>query len=422
MLSLLLFSLPALAWSDPTNPFGLGPLGYVTNASLGPQLELWHEFYGQWPTGVAVSASGRLFANFPVQNVINFTVGELNTPTTEVPFPSLEMNTPDSLFNSTNPLFGSGYTEKLISVQSVVIDPKDRLWILDTGRPSVNGVSLLASEGGPKLIGVDLTTNQTFQTITFPTWVAYPDTYLNDVRFDLRPSITPSGQGVAYIADSSDEGRNGVIVVDLGTGTSWRHLDRAASVTADPGFLSGYDGVPFTPIHPPTVPFYPGTTLHFTTGVDGIALSADGEWFYFSPLASRRFYRIATELLRVQPGPLNPTAQDAAVAGVQYLGQHASHADGMETSNDGTIYMGAPEHDSVFAYYPSQGRWEPFVHDPKIQWPDSLSVGVDGYLYFTVNQYTRQPGINNGTDSRIKPYGVFRAQLPNAAAKVTELR
>lgn len=63
------------------------------------------------------------------------------------------------------------------------------------------------------------------------------DTYLNDVRFDLTPSITASGQGVAYITDSSMEGRTGLIIVDLGTGEAWRHLNLVREVQADPGFM-----------------------------------------------------------------------------------------------------------------------------------------------------------------------------------------
>lgn len=45
--------------------------------------------------------------------------------------------------------------------------------------------------------------------------------YLNDVRFDLNASLTPSGQGVAYITDSSQEGRNALVICDLGTGKAW---------------------------------------------------------------------------------------------------------------------------------------------------------------------------------------------------------
>jgi sugar lactone lactonase YvrE len=123
-------------------------------------------------------------------------------------------------------------------VQSVVLDPKDRLWILDTGRAQLeDGTLVPASYGGPKLVGVDITTNSVIKTIVFPTTVAFGDSYLNDVRFDLRPSVSASGQGVAYITDSSSEGRNGIIIVDLGTGESWRHLDSIPEVRAERGFV-----------------------------------------------------------------------------------------------------------------------------------------------------------------------------------------
>jgi hypothetical protein len=44
---------------------------------------------------------------------------------------------------------------------------------------------------------------------------------LNDVRFDLRRGT----EGVAFITDSAQKGANGIIVVDLGTGESWRRLN-----------------------------------------------------------------------------------------------------------------------------------------------------------------------------------------------------
>ena len=65
--------------------------------------------------------------------------------------------------------------------------------------------------GGPKLVGVDLKTDQVFKKILFPQEVSLPTTYLNDVRFDLRHR----DEGIAYITDSSQNGPNGIIVVDL---------------------------------------------------------------------------------------------------------------------------------------------------------------------------------------------------------------
>lgn len=174
-----------------------------------------------------------------------------------------------------------------------MIDAQDRLWILDTGRvQDPGGVLLAARYGGPKLVGVDLTTNKVFKTIVFPTDVAYSDSYVNDVRFDLRPSLTESGKGVAYITDSSQQGRNAIIIVDLGTGESWRHLGLTHSVRAESQFLSFIWGQPNY--------YTEGSSPVSTnpTGSDGIALSADGDTLYFGPFASRYLYSVPTARLR----------------------------------------------------------------------------------------------------------------------------
>ncbi|GKZ35211.1 hypothetical protein AbraIFM66950_005804 [Aspergillus brasiliensis] len=161
------------------------------------------------------------------------------------------------------------YANHLISVQSVVIGSKDRLWILDTGRASTaNNTLLLSSSGGTKLVGVDLTTNKVFKAIIFPRDAVYADSYTQ--RRPLRPPPHPPttntpGEGIAYLTDSSPEGCNGLIVVDLGSGTAWRHLDRLSLMTAEPDFRASIWG----------------DVIDVSTGTDGIALSADGETLYF---------------------------------------------------------------------------------------------------------------------------------------------
>ena len=84
------------------------------------------------------------------------------------------------------PVVGANYQDYFINVQSVVIDAMDRLWILDAGRPSTpSGSGTLSSHGGVKLVGIDLSTNTVFTTITFPATVAYPDSV------SLPPSCNP---------------------------------------------------------------------------------------------------------------------------------------------------------------------------------------------------------------------------------------
>lgn len=239
----------------------------------------------------------------------------------------------------------------------------DRLWILDTGRVfTPDGKTLVSSSyGGPKLIGVDLSTNEVFQTILFPQTVAFPDSYLNDVRFDLRPNVTASGNGVAYITDSSSEGRNGLIIVDLGTEEIWRHVSATEAVRPDAGFVGWVQGQ--------SIYFYDATSseaTYFPIGSDGIALSADGKSLFFCPLSSRRLYSVSTSLLRDR----SPYSELRAQQGTLYHGQKG-FSDGFETDSNGIIYMGNFEQNAVVMFNPADGLIQTFVRDPRINWVDT---------------------------------------------------
>lgn len=248
----------------------------------------------------------------------------------------------------------------------MVIDPLDRLWILDTGRVlTPDGNTLVQSSfGGPKLVRVDLDSDSVFQTILFPQTVAYPDSYVNDVRFDLRPGITESGQGVAYITDSSNEGRNGLIIVDLGTGESWRHVSATRAVWPDAGFVGFVNGQ--------SVYYYDTTTgaaINFPIGSDGLALSADGESVFFCPLGSRRLYSVPAASLRER----GPSSELLSQQGVVYRGEKG-FSDGMETDSNGLIYMGNAEQNAVVAFNPTNGTVNTFVRDPRINWVDTCEL------------------------------------------------
>ena len=59
-----------------------------------------------------------------------------------------------------------------------------------------------------------------------------------------------------------------------------------------------------------------------------------------------------------------------------------------------------------------------FARDPRIGWTDTLSVGFDGYMYFTEHQLWRVPMFYPGVDRRVKPYVLYRAKLPGNGTKV----
>ncbi|KAG7096394.1 hypothetical protein E1B28_003837 [Marasmius oreades] len=417
--SLLLF-LP-LSLGVSFQPLDQNP-GLVDNGTFGPPVEIVHLFEEEPPIGITVGQSGRAFVNFNRGDLATnpLTVAEIVNATAEVPFPSLEFNTPpDGLVNTTSGrTFGSSDSQHFINVQAVVFDPKGRLWAMDTGRPVLEGGdNPPAAPGGPKLMGFDLnnsSSNSTapFKTITFTEDVLPALGYLNDVRFDLSPNLTASGEGIAYIADS---GAHGIIVVDLGTGESWRHLDQLRSVNPVTNFLASFFG---SPTYQASI-LRPA--LHWETvaggGIDGFAISADGRFLYFTPIASRDLYRVETAPLRVNPAD-DMFATIRAAQNVQYLGQMGGAADGFETDDTGLIYISQPEHNSINTFNPKTGLVELFVRDPRMAWPDTLSVADDGFLYFTANQLWLSPVYQNGTDKRVKPFALIRVPIPGKPVRL----
>ena len=233
-------------------------------------------FNGAMPTGVTVSQQGRIFVNFPKWgDDVQFTVAEIKNGNA--------VAYPDEVFNQTDP---DDLAKALVSVQSVVVDPMDRLWILDTGSPLFQPTKY----GGPKMVCVHLTNNQVVKKILFPQDVAFPTTYLNDVRFDLRRG----SEGMAFITDSSQKGPNGIIVVDLASGESWRRLNDHPSTKAEKlqTFLPIVEGRPFLE-HQPDGSVKQGASM----GSDGIAISEDGSRLYYCPLGSRKLYSVDTDAL-----------------------------------------------------------------------------------------------------------------------------
>ncbi|WP_262107595.1 major royal jelly family protein [Arthrobacter sp. Marseille-P9274] len=350
------------------------------------QLEKVAYFHGAMPTGVTVSHEGRVFVNYPKWgDDVEYSVAEVVDGKAGA-YPNQEINRSDP----DNP------AGTLISVQSVVVDPANRLWILDTGRPLFQP----AEHGGPKLVCVDLAIDTVVKTLLFPKDVALSTSYLNDVRFDLRRGQ----EGIAYLTDSSDQGPNGIVVVDLATGESWRRLHDHPSTKAEElsDFVPVVEGRPVLERQPDG-----SAGPAIAMGSDGIAISSDGGRLYYCPLASRRLYSVATDAL------VDRSLDDVAVAAtVTEEGDKGGAGDGLESDAAGYVYATNYEHNAVLRWASgSDGAWETVTHDTRLLWPDTLSLARDGYLYVIANQLHRQSDYQNGEDLRVKPYTLFRIRV-----------
>lgn len=418
----LLFSTAA---AQTTYQNASGTILRVDSGSYGPKLEEYHYYYDQWPIGLAISSKGRFFASYTRGNY-SFTLGEAINKTAEIPYPSAELNLPASQLNTSwNGIpFGSENSNGLISVQALYITLEnarrpETLWVVDTGRPTItDGAGApstpYAQPGGPKILGISLSNDSVYATYTFPASVHFPDSYKNDIRFDLRSNVTFSGAGVAYIVDSSDEGRPGFIMLDLGTGESWRRLTQHPSTLRVDRDVPSYQGMPF---YQRTIGL-PIQTLR--EGLDGLQLTPDGLRLYYSPLTSDYLYSIPTAnlLARLEN---NPLVEIEAANNVTNHGQRGGNANGFEGDSNGLIYQLMPEHNAVYAYNPQTLWTEPFVRDPRIIWPDGASIGEDGYMYLNINQLPHQPNWNNGVDGRTYPGSVLRCSLSNGGGKIIRL-
>lgn len=340
----------------------------VDTGTYGPPVEEFHYFYDQWPIGLAVSKTGRVFTCY-TRGTYAYTLGEVVNQTAEAAYPSPALNTPPAGLATTiiaGVAFGSADAAHFVSVQALYVTPDDTLWVLDTGRPTVNQTGRIsmpyAAPGGPKLVAVDLATDAVVRTYTLPADVHYPDSYMNDVRFDMRANATASGGGIAYIVDSSNEGRTGFIMIDLGTGESWRQLDQHPSTLRAREDVPSYNGIPsYFRQHGHPLDFQP-------EGLDGIEMDQYGEVcgflrlkmrglfaddgsqvMYYSALTTDYLYSIETKYLRTNPST-EPLANKLAFDNVKNLGQRGGNANGFAGDSLGNVYMLMPENNAIYIY------------------------------------------------------------------------
>jgi sugar lactone lactonase YvrE len=270
-------------------------------------LETVHLFdEGPMPAGVAVSAEGRVFVSLPLAK------GSADASTVEirdgaaVPFPP-----------------GDDAAE-FRSVRRIVVDPADRLWVLDAG--------------GPRLVGVDLGRDAVVQTITFDPSIASPATCLNDVRFDLRRC----SDGIAYLTDFSGRGPNGLVVVDLALGEAWRRLHEHPSTKAEAGSAGP---------------------------ARRISVSADGARVYYRTSGSGRWHSVCAAALA-----------DRDISDAEVAATVADEDDRGDASDDrGRHYLTGDQGDAILRRLPD-GTTETLVRDSRLRWPEVAAI-ADGYLY-----------------------------------------
>lgn len=321
-------------------------------------------------TGVAVSAEGRVFVNFPRWTEDSpVSVAELGRDGSLKPYP-------DDKWNAWRNRDAAKLSPRdhFVCVQSVVADRRGNLWVLDPAAPGMDKVIA----NGPKLVRIELATNKVAQVIRFGEDVALQGSYLNDVR------IHPDGS-TAFMTDSG--ARGAIVVVDLQKGRAMPRLDGHPSTQPEKGVEIAVDGRKLT--RPDGRPLQ--------AAADGLALSEDGRTLFWQALTGRTLYSIDTAVLRGD----NPdeAARTVAKAGTSCV------ADGLLMSRDGELYLTSPE-DSAIKVWTGE-RAETVLADARLAWPDSMAEAADGTLYVTASRLHEMPWFREGA-ANVLPSKLFR--------------
>ncbi|OWF40019.1 Protein yellow [Mizuhopecten yessoensis] len=265
--------------------------------------------------------------------------------------------------------------DALYLVQSMEIDPNTGyMWILDTGLVTVGPVDVAPIDRcPPKLVIYDINNDEEIHRYIFDkTKVGVGMFYLNDIVLDYGADGTAR---FAYISDTL--GRK-LVVYD-------RKLDKAyvfvhASMQPNPDYA--------------TVTISNSSTTVTPLGINGIAISSDFRYVYFSSVAGLSLYQVSTAVLRD-----SFATDDDFSRYVRKVGDKVTQGDGMFYGKGHNLYFSTLGRNAVYKWpilsdMDTQGKDSSNVEmmtqtivseDARMEWVDSLAIDEEGDLWFTSN-------------------------------------
>lgn len=242
-------------------------------------------------------------------------------------------------------------------VQSMEIDSKGRMWVLDTARQNIFEEHPI--DATPRLVILDLnslTPHIPVHIFQFPADVASPSTsFINDIMVDDKNDI-------AYISEAGSGTDGAILVYKLNTNTASRVTHHSMKFNNDLHY--SVDGIDMN---------------EFKIPIDGIALSPDGSRVYYNALLGNRLYSVATSAL------LEGTITDAEVA------DHGEKvpSDGLAFADNGKLYFGSLPGHSVLEWVPGTPLDEAkivYENVVTMKWPDTFGFDGKGNLLVLSNR------------------------------------
>ena len=136
-------------------------------------------------------------------------------------------------------------------------------------------------------------------------------------------------------------------------------------------------------------------------GINPITIDPQNEYVYFGAMSGTAIYRAKTK-------DLNDTQLSSSdlEERIEYYGEKPI-SDGITVDDSGYIYVTSITDNSIGVTNPD-GSYKTLFQSDALSWPDGFSVGPDNYIYVTINELHRSPGLNDGQNNSRNEFKVMR--------------
>lgn len=338
-------------------------MALMAGAAFAQGLETYLEFPKDTPPGnLAIAPDGRMFMSVHEFYGPELRVVEVMPDGTTVPYPT------DTWARAPEE-DGDG----LRGVLGLRADREGILWMLDGQGEGQTG----------RVVGWNTNTEKLHAVYYVGQPAARATSFLNDLAVDRE-------HGAIYISDTGDGANSAIIVIDMETGRARRVLEGSAFTVPEdiPMVIDGREIM------------LGGNPAKI--GINPITIDPTNTWVYFAPMTAASMYRVRTTDL------LDESLTDTELAAkVERYGDKVI-SDGSTVDADGNVYITAMTDNAIGVTRPDGTYDVLFQSDEDLPWPDGFSMGVDGFVYATINELHRSPVLNGGEDASLGTYRIVR--------------